>query len=269
MKSLSEHFARYFISHSTRVFRYELIGITNSLISFYKSYKRLRHSPVSANFLEEILIAGDEPIAPRRRSHQNLKNDICMRRDKGDCSWATRGGSKATINVTSASRGGLELFYARGGGSRRSPLPLLPNQPPSGGEGTLSVRALRRIRATAPRTAARLHNRYPAYTCVSPHRAHTCVRGEEGKKKSEARVRSKEITRYIRAAGIFVSYGGLSKNQTDSLDIRTDINGRIVNMQGYFKIDRQTLVYICSRAKVLRCYVVFRCSVSLSYMCVF
>lgn len=136
----------------------------------------------------------------------------------------------------------------RAGVARRFPSPLLlPCQPLSGGEGTLSVRALRRIRATAPRTAARLHNRYPAYTCVSP-RAHTCVRGG---KKSEARVRSREITRYIRAAGIFVSYGGLSKNRTDSLDINADINGWIVNMQGYFKIDCQTLVYIFPRAKVL------------------
>lgn len=186
MKSLSDHFTRYFISHSTRVFRYELIGITNSLISFYKSYKRLRHLPVSANFLEEILIAGDEPIAPRRRSHQNLKNNICMRRDKGDCSWATRGGSKATINVTSASRGGLELFYARGGGSRRSPpLALLPNQPPSGGEGTLSVRA--RYGVYVPRLPARPQDYIIDIrpTPVSLHTEHTPVYEARREKKAK------------------------------------------------------------------------------------
>lgn len=79
---------------------------------------------------------------------------------------ARRGGSKATINVRSASRGGLELFYARGGGS------------PEGWRDACS-RALRRIRATAPRSATRLHNRYPAYTCATP-RVRTCVRA--GKK---------------------------------------------------------------------------------------
>jgi hypothetical protein len=55
-----------------------------------------------------------------------------------------RRGSKATINVTSASRGGLELFYARGGESRGRI---------AGGEGLTGPArgcALRRIRARAP-----------------------------------------------------------------------------------------------------------------------
>lgn len=129
-------------------------------------------------------------------------------------------------------RAGLNYFM-RAGMARRFPLPPFTPLPTfiRGWRDALFVRTLRRIRATAPRTAARLHNRYPAYTCVSLHE-HTPVYGARREKKSEARVRSKEITRYIRAVGIFVSYGGLSKNQTDSLDIRTDIKGRIVNMQG-------------------------------------
>jgi len=39
-------------------------------------------------------------------------------------------------------------------------------------------RALRCIRATFPRSATRLHNRYPAYTCVSPQ-VRTCVRARK------------------------------------------------------------------------------------------
>lgn len=150
------------------------------------------------DFPEEILIANDEPHDRATPSSLSSKSE---KRHMYVASWqgivrARRGGSKATINVTSASRGGLELFYARGGGrfpSPRSPLPT-------------SIRGWRdalRPCITAytchgsPHTAARLHNRYPAYTCVSP-RAHTCVRGEEEKKAKRVCVRKRLLDIFAR-----------------------------------------------------------------------
>lgn len=153
-------------------------------------------------------------------SHQNLKSDICI------ASWqaivrARRGGSKATINVRSASRGGFELFYARGDGS------------PEGWRDARS-RALRRIRATAPRLATRLHNRYPAYTCASP-RVRTCVRA---RKKVRWCVRA-SMCEYVCGARkrLFVDIHRWNirvmrpaENRTDSLHIGSDIVLQIVNM---------------------------------------
>lgn len=65
----------------------------------------------------------------------------------------------------------MRTLVARGGGSRGEE---------DGDEGTLArSRALRRIRATAPRSTTRLHNRYPAYTCAS----HECTPVYEREKK--------------------------------------------------------------------------------------
>lgn len=170
-----------------------------------------------------------------RVSHQNLKSDICV------ASWqaivrARRGGSKATINVRSASRGGFELFYTREDGS-----------PPEGWRDARS-RALRRIRATAPRLATRLHNRYPAYTCASP-RVRTCVRA---RKKVRRCVRvnlcvctyvcgaRKRLFVAIRCWNIRVMRP--AENRTDSLHIESDIVARIVNALNDFKIDCRTSI---------------------------
>lgn len=83
-------------------------------------------------------------------------------------------------------RAGLNYFM-RAGMARRFPLPLSLPLPTfiRGWRDALFVRALRRIRATAPRTAARLHNRYPAYTCVSLHE-HTPVYGARREKKKRS-----------------------------------------------------------------------------------
>lgn len=109
-------------------------------------------------------------------------------------------------------------------------------------------RALRRIRATAPRLATRLHNRYPAYTCASP-RVRTCVRA---RKKVWRCVRvsmciyvcgaRKRLLVDIRRWNIRVMRP--AKNRTDSLHMESDIVVRIVNVQGDSKIDCRTSIWM-------------------------
>lgn len=61
-----------------RVFQYEL-GDNKERNIFLQIIEKIMILTRFGEFPEEILIAGDEPIAShRRRSHQNLKNDICI-----------------------------------------------------------------------------------------------------------------------------------------------------------------------------------------------
>lgn len=174
-------------------FQYQLFWDARMKLFYLYEWKTILVR-IEEKFSEEILINGDEFPIPRRVFYQNLKSDICT-------SWQpivrTGRGSKATINVKSASRGGLELFYARGGESR-------------GWRDARSC-ALRRIRARAPRSTTRLHNRYPAYTCASPRVYTTCVRA----RKKVKRVCFKDYS-LIFVAGIFVSPCSL-KSRADIL----------------------------------------------------
>lgn len=105
--------------------------------------------------------------------------------------------------LTSQVLHGAGLNYFMRAGVAVSLLPVLLCQPLSGGEGTLSVRALRRIRATAPRTRPQDYIIDIRPTPVSLHE-HTPVYGARRKKKRSACAFERDYSIYSRGWNIRV-----------------------------------------------------------------